>query len=101
MRLFKRKKNRKAYNIKKVKNHNTWYAEVDGEEVEFEWVSYKYLIYEVGKATRNPENVSYDSFSGMAYASSWGDPIIEYYPEEDYLWVDTVMLEFIVREKTT
>ncbi len=83
----------KVYKVKKVKNYNTWPTEVDGEELNYDWVSYKYLIYEVG--TFDQSGIL---LNALTHEVSWGDREITYSGEET--WVDTVMVEFILREKT-
>ena len=105
-----------VYRIKKVINDNTWSAETRGtvedaepEEVEYNWVSYKYLIYQVGTYEREADQ--YDekrktnyvggtpSYEYTYTVDSWKDAAISYLDTEK--WVNTVVVEFIAREKTT
>lgn len=88
------------YSIKKVKQERNWDVEVtleDGstEFINYEWITYKYLIY---KTKSYKQLQVYSSASNFAFEDS-GEP---YDVEEfDNEWVDTVMVEFIVREKNT
>lgn len=77
------------YNTKEVKITRTYSAEVEGEEVEYEWTTIKYLIYKTGTELEIPLIGS--------------DPSVttENWDEEDYEWVDTIVFEFIIRDKTT
>lgn len=77
-----------SYQIKKVKQRRTWYAVVgdgdDAEEVEFEWVTYKFLIYKIGYYETNLADSDDDKFIDI----------------EDQ-WKETIVWEYIIREKNT
>ena len=69
----------------------TYSAEVDGEEVEYEWITIKYLVYKAGTET----------VVATGILDEPADPIRDEWDEEDYEWVDTIVFEFIIRDKTT
>lgn len=78
------------YKIKRVVLKTNWSGEADGEEVEYEWDTYKYLIYKIGEYEEHWVGINAPK-----------DQEKEYYEPEDYEWVDTVIWEFIVRDKTS
>lgn len=65
------------YKVKKKYKLRTWIGEVDGEEVEFQWVQFKYGIYRIAHKTRG------------------GDWI-----DETSTIDQIIVLDFIVRDKT-
>lgn len=81
------------YKYKKVKQHIVWVGEVDGEEVEFEWAIHKYLIYKTKEIT---ETSTWNSSTNSYVVTSNENEV-----EEINEWVDTIVWEYIVREKTT
>ena len=101
----------KVYKVKRVKNINSWTSGVDStdpdtgvtepEEVGFDWVNYKYLIYEAGTYTQDADEYTSYAYEGVTsyFVSTWKDPVVTYSDEEK--WVDTVIVEFVIREKTT
>ena len=82
------------YTIKRVKQYITWEAEVDGEEVSYEWVIYKYLIYETGKQ----DITTTTTWTVLSSDETTKEGEIETYDTPE--WVNTIMVEYIVREKT-
>lgn len=79
------------YKTKEVRTTRTYSAEVDGEEVEYEWITIKYLVYKTGTETVIVNGILDEPT----------DPIRDDWDEEDYEWVDTIVFEFIIRDKTT
>lgn len=73
------------YQIQKVKQHRTWSSKVDDEEVGYEWIIYKYLVYKTGTTTET-------TIGGSTTSTD--------YDLDSPEWEDTVMVEFIAREKT-
>ncbi len=67
------------YKTKEVRTTRTYYAEVNGESVGYEWITVKYLVYETGMTIAGEEETEY----------------------EEPIWVDTIIFEFIIRDKTT
>ena len=93
-------KNYTQYKIKKVKQDRSWDVDVtleDGstESINYEWITYKYLIYKT-KTYKVDHTYMYTIVESN---ETDGDPYDE--EEFDNEWVDTVIVEFIVREKNT
>lgn len=82
-----------VYEVERVKQRRTWSAVVgegdDAEEVDYEWIAYKYLVYKTGTYTQ-----VYD------YAvSQQQEKTITPLDEEE--WVDTIVFEYVIRDKNT
>lgn len=99
-----------AYQIKKVKNINTWTAKPEGQEQEttYQWLSYKYLIYNLGeweceaKSYKTNPTVGIDGNQYYDYYDiEWDEPkIVNEIPEAERELEDCIFVEFIIRDKT-
>ena len=70
-----------------------WTSEIDGEDLEYSWLTFKYLICYVG--------TEIDYWDPFAINGGNAGPFhTNKYVSNDYEWKDTVICEYIVREKT-
>ena len=70
------------YQTDMIKTSTTWTSDVNEEDVEYSWVTYKFLVYKVGEWSRTIPEGS------------------ETRTDTEKEWVDTIIWEYIVREKT-
>ena len=70
------------YRTKEVRTTRTYFADVDGEDVGYEWITVKYLVYNTGVTYGDGDNATENEY-------------------EEPVWIDTIIFEFIIRDKTT
>ena len=89
-----------VYRVRKIKNYNVWVGTRDGEELEYEWYAYKYLIYKVGTYVMEVDHwEGSDDPDDPGEIAVYGEKQITYSGYEE--WVDTFIVEFFIRDKTT
>ncbi len=106
------------YKVKKVVNYNTWSSDTSGtindpngefvDNVDYEWVSYKYVLYPYNNYVRQPkeyiditDEVAHPEGTRVYKITQWEEAIVG--PQLNGAGgsiEDIIMLEFIIRPKT-